>query len=106
MKRLPPLHALRAFDAAVRRGSFTRAGEMLHVTQGAVSRQVKQLEDWLGKPVFVMLPVGSGLLWYWHDGRGDSPWYPSARLYRQERRGDWAALVERVSADLAAHNLP
>jgi len=68
MKRLPPLHALRAFDAAVRRGSFTRAGEMLHVTQGAVSRQVKRLEDWLGKPVFVrhhqgllLTPAGSVL---------------------------------------------
>ena len=53
MKLLPPLNALRAFDAAVRTGSFTRAGETLHVTQGAVSRQIKQLEDWLGKPVFV-----------------------------------------------------
>ena len=53
MKRLPPLHALRAFDASVRTGSFTRAGESLHVTQGAISRQIKQLEDWLGKPVFV-----------------------------------------------------
>jgi hypothetical protein len=53
MKRLPPLHALRAFDASVRTGRFTRAGETLHVTQGAISRQIKQLEDWLGKPVFV-----------------------------------------------------
>ena len=66
MKPLPPLHALRAFDAAVRSGSFTKAGETLHVTQGAVSRQVKQLEDWLGKPVFVrhyqgliLTPAGS-----------------------------------------------
>ena len=66
MKRLPPLNALRAFDAAVRTGSFTRAGEALHVTQGAVSRQIKQLEDWLGKPVFVrhyqgliLTPAGS-----------------------------------------------
>ena len=71
-----------------------------------VSNTTAHLAAALGKPVFVMLPVGSGLLWYWHDGRSDSPWYPSARLYRQERRGDWAALVERVSADLAAHNLP
>jgi DNA-binding transcriptional LysR family regulator len=53
MKRLPPLNALRAFDAAVRTSSFTKAGELLHVTQGAISRQIKQLEDWLGKPVFV-----------------------------------------------------
>ena len=68
MKRLPPLHALRAFDASVRTGSFTRAGESLHVTQGAISRQIKQLEDWLGKPVFVrhyqgliLTPAGSVL---------------------------------------------
>jgi len=66
MKRLPPLNALRAFDAAVRTSSFTRAGESLHVTQGAISRQIKQLEDWLGKPVFVrhyqgliLTPAGS-----------------------------------------------
>jgi len=66
MKRLPPLTALRAFDAAVRTSSFTRAGESLHVTQGAVSRQIKVLEDWLGKPVFVrhyqgltLTPAGS-----------------------------------------------
>ena len=44
---------MRAFDAAVRTNSFTRAGESLHVTQGAISRQVKVLEDWLGKPLFV-----------------------------------------------------
>lgn len=68
MKRLPPLNALRAFDASVRTGSFTRAGETLHVTQGAISRQIKQLEDWLGKPVFVrhyqgliLTPAGSVL---------------------------------------------
>jgi DNA-binding transcriptional LysR family regulator len=68
MKRLPPLHALRAFDASVRTGSFTRAGDALHVTQGAISRQIKQLEDWLGKPVFVrhyqgliLTPAGSVL---------------------------------------------
>lgn len=64
--RLPPLLALRAFDATVRSGSFTQAGELLHVTQGAISRQVKQLEDWLGKPLFVrhhqgliLTPAGS-----------------------------------------------
>ena len=68
MKRLPPLNALRAFEAAARTASFTKAGELLHVTQGAISRQVKQLEDWLGKPVFirhahglVLTPAGSVL---------------------------------------------
>lgn len=47
-RRLPPLNALRAFDAAARNGSLTRAARELLVTQGAVSRHVSQLEKWLG----------------------------------------------------------
>jgi len=43
-RRLPPLNALRAFEAAARHESFTRAAEELHVTQGAISHQVKSLE--------------------------------------------------------------
>ena len=46
--RLPPLNAIKAFEAAARLGSFTRAAEELNVTHGAVSRQVRLLEDWLG----------------------------------------------------------
>jgi LysR family transcriptional regulator, glycine cleavage system transcriptional activator len=49
MKRqLPPLNALRAFEAAARNGSLTRAAQELSVTQGAVSRHITQLESWLG----------------------------------------------------------
>lgn len=43
---------IRAFDAAARHGSFTRAATELHVSQGAVSQQVKSLEQWLGVPLF------------------------------------------------------
>jgi len=43
---------LRAFDAAARHGSFTLAAAELHVTQGAISQQVKHLEEWLGEPLF------------------------------------------------------
>ena len=53
MVRLPPLNALKAFAVAASEASFTRAGEVLHVTQGAISRQVKQLEVALGVPLFV-----------------------------------------------------
>jgi LysR family glycine cleavage system transcriptional activator len=56
--RLPPLASLRAFEAASRHLSFTRAAEDLLVTPGAVSQQVKQLEDWLGVPLFRRLPKG------------------------------------------------
>jgi LysR family glycine cleavage system transcriptional activator len=52
MRRLPPLNAVKAFEAAARRRSFTRAAEELHVTSGAVSQQVKLLEDTLGLKLF------------------------------------------------------
>ncbi|MSO93967.1 MAG: transcriptional regulator GcvA [Rhodospirillales bacterium] len=49
---LPPLNALKAFEAAARQLSFTRAAAELHVTQAAVSHQIKALEDRLGIPLF------------------------------------------------------
>ena len=55
---LPPLNALRAFEAAARLGSVSRAASELHVTHGAVSRHVRTLEEALGRPLFV------------RDGRG------------------------------------
>jgi LysR family transcriptional regulator, glycine cleavage system transcriptional activator len=51
-RRLPPLNALKAFEAAARNESFTRAAEELHVTQGAVSHQVKALEATLALKLF------------------------------------------------------
>lgn len=51
-RRIPPLNPLFTFEAAVRHGSLTRAAAELYVTQGAVSRQVKALEDHLGFPLF------------------------------------------------------
>lgn len=59
--RLPPLPALRAFEAAARHGGFQRAGEELHVSAGAVAHQVKQLESWLGVALFQRLPRGVAL---------------------------------------------
>ena len=46
--RIPPMQALRAFDAAARTGSLTRAAESLHVTHGAISHQIKALEEAFG----------------------------------------------------------
>jgi LysR family glycine cleavage system transcriptional activator len=51
-RRLPPLKSLPDFEAAARHLSFTKAADELHVTHGAVSRQVKGLEDHLGVPLF------------------------------------------------------
>jgi len=56
-----PLNALRAFEAAARHLSFTRAGLELRVTQAAVSQQVKGLEEILGVPLFRRLPRGLAL---------------------------------------------
>ena len=52
MDRLPPLNAVRAFEAAARHSSITAAADELHVTPGAVSRQVHALEDFLGLALF------------------------------------------------------
>jgi LysR family glycine cleavage system transcriptional activator len=51
--RLPSLNALRAFEAAARHQSFARAAAELHVSEGAVSRHIKLLEEDLGLPLFV-----------------------------------------------------
>ncbi len=52
MKQIPSLAALRAFECAARHGSFTSAAEELHLTQSAISRQVKDLEGQLGFTLF------------------------------------------------------
>jgi len=49
---LPPLNALRAFEAAARLASLSRAGDELHVTHAAVSHQIRHLEAWLGRRLF------------------------------------------------------
>lgn len=58
---LPPLYALQAFLAAARLGSFTSAAQQLHLTQGAVSRQVQLLEGYFGCPLFVRQARGLAL---------------------------------------------
>ncbi|GAB3013598.1 LysR substrate-binding domain-containing protein [Bowmanella dokdonensis] len=55
MKRLPSLQTLQAFEASVRHGSFTGAADELHLTQGAISRHIQKLENWLGEPLFERL---------------------------------------------------
>lgn len=69
MRRLPPLAAIRAFEAAARTENFTAAAAELGMTQAAVSYQVKSLEERLGSPLFVrekgrvkLTPLGARLL--------------------------------------------
>ncbi len=56
VEALPPLQALRAFEAAARHLNFTRAGEELGMTQAAVSYQIRLLEERIGSPLFVRQP--------------------------------------------------
>jgi LysR family glycine cleavage system transcriptional activator len=51
-ERLPPLIAVRYFEAAARHLSFTKAAQELHVTHSAISHQIKSLEEWFGMPLF------------------------------------------------------
>jgi len=53
IKPLPPMNSLIVFEAAARHLSFTQAANELNVTQGAISRQVRQLEEYLGKELFI-----------------------------------------------------
>lgn len=57
-RRLPPLNALRAFEAAARHLNFSRAADELSVTPGAVSQQIQNLEDYIGASLFKRTPKG------------------------------------------------
>jgi hypothetical protein len=52
----------------------------------------------LGVPVWTLLPYDAD--WRWMEGRDDSPWYPTMRLFRQECPGEWDAVVARVADEL------
>jgi hypothetical protein len=53
----------------------------------------------LGVPVWTLLHADAD--WRWMDGRDDSPWYPTMRLFRQARAGEWEPVIARVAAELA-----
>jgi tetratricopeptide (TPR) repeat protein len=64
----------------------------------SVCTSIAHLSGALGKPTWVLLPFDAD--WRWLIDRTDSPWYSSAKLYRQRAIGDWNAVFARVSADL------
>ena len=65
-----------------------------------VDTSVAHLAGALGRPAWVMLPYAPD--WRWLLEREDSPWYPGLRLFRQERRGDWSGVVNKLAAALSA----
>lgn len=60
----------------------------------SVDTSVAHLAGALGQPVWVLLPTGCDYRWLLE--RADSPWYPTARLFRQSRRGDWEGVISEA----------
>jgi hypothetical protein len=52
----------------------------------------------LGKPVWTLLPFEVD--WRWMIGRADSPWYPTMRLFRQPKCGDWPSAISQIEVAL------
>ena len=70
-----------------------------------VSNTTAHLAGALGVPTWVLLPFGHFQPWYWFSDRTDSPWYPSVKLYRQNRFGDWGRVLERAAGNLMTRRL-
>jgi hypothetical protein len=65
----------------------------------AVDTAAAHLAGAMGKPLFLLLPFAADFRWL--RERSDSPWYPSARLFRQPQFGDWASVVRLLRQELA-----
>lgn len=95
----------RSFQIADVASAFTDFADTAAFVAGldlviAVDTAVAHLAGALGVPVWILI-ANCRSDWRWFRDRADSPWYPSARIFRQPRPGDWSGVVEMVKLELA-----
>jgi ADP-heptose:LPS heptosyltransferase len=97
LRAMPPgLGVLAGSDDVTEAAGVMRALDLV-VT---VDSMPAHLAGALGVPVWTLLHAEAD--WRWMRGREDSPWYPTMRLLRQERAGEWEPVVARVAVELEA----
>lgn len=99
VQRLPDVDTFSDMDGLA---ALIRACDLVVTT----SNTTAHLAGALGADVLLMLPFASGRHWYWHEQREDNPWYPSMRLFRQRKVGDWSEVIAEVCAATAAKLAP
>ncbi|MDE2029739.1 MAG: glycosyltransferase family protein [Alphaproteobacteria bacterium] len=94
------LHKLSITDLAPKLGDFLTTARYLAQCDLVIScdTATAHLAGGMGKPLWVMLPFAPA--WCWLTERKDSPWYPTARLFRQQTRGDWRGVAAHVAEAL------
>jgi FkbM family methyltransferase len=95
---LQQLGRIRCFGDELRDFSDTAALLELMDVVITVDTSVAHLAGAMGKPVWMMLPYSPD--WRWLLDRNDSPWYPSARLFRQRQIRNWAGVIDQVKNEL------
>jgi len=89
---------IRQFSAAINDFSDTAAICELMDLIISVDTSIVHLAGAMGKKCWVLLPYAPD--WRWMIDTGQSPWYPSLRLYRQKTKGVWDEVLKQVSTDL------
>jgi hypothetical protein len=94
------------FDAGPQLRDFGETAALLEALDLVVTvdTSVAHLAGALGRPVWMLLPFAPD--WRWMLERADTPWYPTMRLYRQRKPGDWSQIVAQVQRDLQSFQPP
>jgi len=82
--------------ADVVKAAKAKPGEISYASSG--NGGSAHLAGALGVPTWVLLPLQAD--WRWMEEREDTPWYPTMRLFRQSRDGDWESVIARVAREL------